>query len=201
MAIDTETNHANEAVDLLVSQFRDSEKIRAIIAALVGPLQTTEDDLQALLTDRAVSVAEGVQLDGDGDIVGQPRGGRIDDAYRVAIRSRIQLNLSSGTVEQLYGILMPILGDGYTSQIVELFPKDLMFIVSGALETATATYLAEVLELARSAAVGAAFIYSEVEDADTFFFASGDVAESSSTQGLANDAQTTGGKFADVIEA
>ncbi len=86
-------------------------RIEQLIAILIAPFQVLENTLQDLLTQRAVDTAIGAQLDRLGVIVGQPRLGLLDDAYRIYIRARIATNRSNGTTEDLIKIAKLIIND------------------------------------------------------------------------------------------
>ena len=64
-------------------------------------VQEVEDAVYQILTDTVLETAEGAQLDGLGEIVGEERAGRDDATYRIAIRTRIAINLSEGTIENI----------------------------------------------------------------------------------------------------
>lgn len=72
--------------------------IKKLLRGLVSPVQTLEDQLQLLFTERSVNTAIGEQLDVLGRVVGQDRGGMVDDDYRRLIRARISVNRSKGTI-------------------------------------------------------------------------------------------------------
>jgi hypothetical protein len=78
--------------------------IKKLLRELVTPIQVLEQTLQSLLTDRSVTTAEGEQLDVIGRVVGQERGGMVDDDYRRIIRARISVNRSKGTVADVIGV-------------------------------------------------------------------------------------------------
>ena len=66
-------------------------------------------------------VAEGQQLDNLGEIVGETRQGRSDEDYLIAIRAKIKLNISSGTIEDVLAVAA-LVEDGFTYVTEELFP-------------------------------------------------------------------------------
>lgn len=90
-------DHTSLALSRLASQFDNSPKLRALLAAIVGPLHTIESDADDLREKRWIDTAQGAQLDGLGAIVGEPREGRSDEDYREAIRFRVFINVSKGT--------------------------------------------------------------------------------------------------------
>src|SRR5512133_111299 len=98
------TDHGDRAAARLLQQYRDGASIPALVRALSGGLQQVEDVLWDIRLRRAVSAAEGVQLDVLGRIVGQPREGRTDAVYRIWILARVRLNKGSGRPEDLLGV-------------------------------------------------------------------------------------------------
>lgn len=79
-------------------------RLETLLSVLVTPMQRLENALYQLLIQRTVDLAVGVQLDVLGRIVGQPRGGLIDNVYRRIIRARIATNRSTGKREELLNI-------------------------------------------------------------------------------------------------
>lgn len=102
--------HLEEALAQLAQQFHDKPNIAALLAAFIEQIQDLEDVLVSLHDLRNIDVASDTQLDGIGLIVGEGRGGRDDPSYRSAIRARISLNNSSGTIEELIALARAIVG-------------------------------------------------------------------------------------------
>jgi hypothetical protein len=100
------TEHLDQAKAHLLEQFKASTNLRALLDTYVSQIQDIEDALYGLLLGRWLDNAEGVQLDGLGDIVGEARQGRTDTDYRLAIRVRIKINLCEGAPEQIIEIFV-----------------------------------------------------------------------------------------------
>ena len=66
----------------LVSQFQDSPNLRGLISALINGFDGLDETQNDLLTLRSVDTAQGVQLDGVGEIVGLLRPKTINDSGR-----------------------------------------------------------------------------------------------------------------------
>jgi hypothetical protein len=115
-------DHVARARNLIVEQFEDSEKFHGMIAAFSRQIQEIEDVIFDLRLKRYLSIAEGAQLDGIGDIVGELRAGRNDDDYRLAINFRIFINRSYGQMQVLSSFLSQSLEDGTPYVIEESFP-------------------------------------------------------------------------------
>lgn len=121
MTLGPVTDHVGEMLDVRTEQFRDKERFTNVLRTFGVQIQDIENALQQLIADRALDTAVGAQLDGIGEIVGEERAGRLDADYRVAIRTRISLNLSQGTPEDLISLAQAISG-GTNVELTELFP-------------------------------------------------------------------------------
>jgi len=123
-------DYAPIAVARLTGQFQNSPKLKALMAAIVGPLTTLETDADAVIADRWIDTAFGKQLDGCGAIVGEARQGRGDDAYRVAIKFRVFVNISKGTPTDLIRGLK-FLTDPTDCQYLEAYPATALLFTNG----------------------------------------------------------------------
>lgn len=110
MAFERKTTHVEEALAQLAEQFHDKPNVEGLLRDLLAGEQELEHVFWDLIDLRALDVAQGPQLDGIGDIVGERRQGRDDSSYRTAIRGRIVLNKSSGTTENIISIIRAIVG-------------------------------------------------------------------------------------------
>ena len=107
------TDHVEAATARLIAQFRSPKPVlHGMIRSYVEQLQELEDVLWDVINHRLLDPApgetvgaEGVQLDVLGKIVGQPRLGLSDVAYRSAIRLKVRVNRSRGSSEDLIEIL------------------------------------------------------------------------------------------------
>lgn len=73
MPLDLNQAHDEVAWSHWLAQFPDGSRLEALVRGLVGPLNGVQAAARELLDDRWLDTAEGVQLDGIGDIVGLPR--------------------------------------------------------------------------------------------------------------------------------
>lgn len=95
-------NHVEQALSRLIQQYKTAENLKSLLTAIVGPIQTIEDELGLMNTLRYLPDAEGVQLDNIGMIVGIARTpGQSDADYLQAIYGQIAINVSEGTPEQI----------------------------------------------------------------------------------------------------
>ena len=79
-----------------------------------------------------MAIAIGQQLDNIGEIVGETRQGRDDAEYLIALQARIKLNTSSGTIEDVIGV-MALVAPLFTVVTTELFPASFSIEVSTAI--------------------------------------------------------------------
>ena len=97
----------------LYAQFGSDPVINAIVTTILAPqFQDLEDSGQSLFTLTDIDASEGVNLDVIGRVVGQLRLGLDDPTYRLLLKARVLANKSSGTVNQIIGVLTQLLGSG-----------------------------------------------------------------------------------------
>jgi len=192
-------NRLEQALAKILTQFKGLPVMEGVIASYMEQIQELENVFIDLLLLRTLDNAEGAQLDGIGDIVGEPRLGRNDTDYKAAISGRIKINRQHSRIEDILTAMTLTLDEPY--ELTE-YPNA-KFIVR--LVTAwVATFpslgaLNAVLQRAKGGGVKAFFQYATVDDDKIFQFASGDTPEVDSNQGYANDGQTTGGTYSDIV--
>ncbi len=84
--------------------------LNALLAVILKQIQKAENALAQVILVRFLGFAEGVNLDAIGRLVGEPRLGKLDPAYRIAIRLRIFINGSKGTPEDIIHIARELTG-------------------------------------------------------------------------------------------
>lgn len=115
----------------LTSIFHEKPLITALTGAMVSQLYDIELVADQLKNERWIDVAIGKQLDGCGEIVGEPRLGRSDDDYRDAIYFRIFVNTSNATPNDLMQGLK-FLTKPDNIQYIEQYPATAMLFTDGA---------------------------------------------------------------------
>jgi hypothetical protein len=120
-----------EAVGRLAGQFQQSPKVKAMLEAIIGPLDTALADIDALKSERWIDSAIGKQLDGCGEIVGESRQERSDEEYREALRFRVFVNISNGVPKDLIRALDYIVG-GDDQQYMEARSATAILFSNGA---------------------------------------------------------------------
>jgi len=105
-------NYFERAIALLASQFQirnpdgSPTNLQKVVKALCMEAQVLNEQQQLLITMRYLNTAEGVQLDGLGQILGLPRvPGQTDQSYREDLQFQIFVNQSNGTPEEVIFIL------------------------------------------------------------------------------------------------
>ena len=105
------TDHVARAQARLLTQFRDSEKLNALLEALVIEVQLSEDVIFDVILLRYLDVAEGVNLDIIGRIVGRERLDVSSDAeYRELLRVQIRANQSDCGAEDIIYVASELVG-------------------------------------------------------------------------------------------
>ena len=118
------------AVDRLTGQFAESPKLRALTAAIVSMLADLEIAADDLREKRLIDTAEGVQLDGCGAIVGEPRNGLSDEDYRARLKFRIFANTSRATPADMIKALKFLTSPG-DCQYLEAYPATALLFTDG----------------------------------------------------------------------
>lgn len=89
------------ARERLAGGIRKKPLVQALVSALPNQLTALENVFDQLKNERSLDTAIGIQLDRLGDIVGESRLGRNDEAYRRALRLRVFINISKGRPSDL----------------------------------------------------------------------------------------------------
>lgn len=88
-----------------MAQYRGQPRIEALTSVYLGKVQQAEDDVAEIYYGRLLANATGIRLDVIGKLVGEPRLGRLDAAYRTAIGVRVLVNRSQGKGPDIVAIL------------------------------------------------------------------------------------------------
>jgi hypothetical protein len=121
MALVHITDHQIRAARRLIRQYRNATNLPALISALTAEDQVLEDVVWGMFVE-TIESATAAQLDVYGRIVNQPREGRDEATYRLWIRTRVQINRSSGTIPQLVDILTALVAGTTYVHLEEQFP-------------------------------------------------------------------------------
>ena len=185
-------DHNQQAKDRLLEQYKGSVTMQGFVDALVNQVQELEG-VYCDLEDKRLNIdlAEGVQLDLIGDLVGQPREGRTDPEYRIRLKARIIQNIAEGEPEVIIQVVKLISG----ATLVHLQDAGLGGFLIGINLTTLPEPAREELyqntQLVAGAGIRLDWIYCS-DPVDPFAFAGGLLGFGFSSTG----APLTGGKFA-----
>ncbi len=206
MSVTHVTDHADRMVDLLLQQFKSKPNFEALLRAWSVTIQAVEDMLYDMFTKRSVDTAFGKQLDILGGIVGESRNTRDDEPYRIAIKTKILRNVSSGTPDSI--LLAFDLLTGPTDQTFtynESYPAevDLYFQSPTGFDYTTGQAYADVLHDLLPAGVGYNLVWPVTGSGSTFRFSLNDsTVETSGTVGFGTTASASvGGRLAGALGA
>jgi len=172
---DMAADHNALALARLAQYLKGQPNVAALLGVATGRNQLIEEALQALLSDRVLTVAYGELLDVLGSIVKQPRNGMVDDDYRRWIGARIQIYRSSGTAIEILNVFEPIAPAGATLRIRDEYPAGFTLEIDNVVTTVVlALLLAVMLRLMRAAGVRGLLEWYESADVFTFDGAAGD---------------------------
>lgn len=95
------TTITTDAAALVTQQFVDDPVLQGLLKTWTCRLQILEDAFYGIINARKFDTAVNDQLDQWGAVVNEPRNGRVDNVYRVAIAIRIVVNKSRGRAEDV----------------------------------------------------------------------------------------------------
>ena len=170
-------SYCASASELLLWQFRDKPKIRALLCSLVAPYDRMEAALWGILTRvLPLDQAEGANLDLWGRVLNAPRRGLDDDKYRVRLRVRMLALRSNGRTEEIYAILRMALGQGADVKVYDAPPATVVVEVGEPL-SADAWIYSDILTAVKGGGVRLVFITNVSDDTNVFTFDDGSGAD------------------------
>lgn len=192
------TDHAGTATDRLLEEFHHLPRFEVLLEDLVAMLQPIEDLAWDLLQERYLFTVNGAgpaigeQLDGLGEILGEPRSGRGDDEYRTFLQIRILVNNSDGIWDDLHAILdlLPLV----VHEAEEIYPAHIWIEAN---ETDYGYQAWAYLREAKAAGVGLTMILSRFTAANVFTLGLGG-EQQNAAKGLGGEYVSTGGRLAGV---
>ena len=128
--------HVAEGLANVISQFQGSPKMLSVLEVFLVQIQELEDAFAEILSETTLDDSVGLQLDNLGAIVGEPRSGRSDLQYRTAIRARIGLNTSEGTIEDVIALALSVAGAALGVTVTELFPAGFLATIDDPIDPA-----------------------------------------------------------------
>jgi hypothetical protein len=191
------TTHVTDGLKRLLWQFRDQPNIRAIVQSYLEEIQELEDVLYSLIVERYVQTAVGVQLDGIGRVVGEPRQNRTDTDYRVAVIGRIARNKAHSRIEDILALFLLLLPT-HTFELIEGITAEFILRIVEALVPTThpsPEVLAAQLHDAKGGGIHVTLIWSEYPESNTFTTADGSVLQADTLRGTADAPPSTIGGY------
>lgn len=120
------TDHVARARGKILSQFRRSPILRAIVSIRARRWQEIEDAAWEVADAQTIEGAIGVGLDQIGTLVGRGRNDALDALYRIALRAQIRINRAHGKIRDTLDVL--VLSTGGTAELSE--PGPAAYVVS-----------------------------------------------------------------------
>ena len=153
MQVEKTQTHNEDALDRLIGQYRNSERLKGIISALCKQIQELEDGGDSMLEKLNIDTAEDMLLDNIGKIIGQARMGFSDEVYRVLIYTRIAINISGGVPENLISIFR-IITQSETVDFREIFPASIQIMADREIPASIVNAVKNAVRNALPAGVG-----------------------------------------------
>lgn len=186
-----ETGHVAVGLARLARQFR-KPVIQAILTSWLAEVQEIEDAFWALII-LGIDNAQGAHLDQLGALLGEPRLGLGDLAYRNLVRARAVSNRSRGNYTDVRDTLRACL-DGVNYTLDPSYPAGLLGDLATFPGAGLPPRIGALVRRAAAAGVGTVLVSPAVAG-DTFAFAEGDDVEVD-TEGFADTDMGTGGALA-----
>lgn len=114
-------NHKDEAIELLLSQYSDSDNVQLLLESWLTPVQDLEDSLIEFMDHNGITTAYGSMLDVIGGWFGVDRLGREDNEYRTELLGQSVLEKVDGTTERFLEAFRVITNSEYVT-FEEYFP-------------------------------------------------------------------------------
>lgn len=115
------TNHEEQALDRLITQYKGKTNIEGVIKTVTTQIQEIETMFFQILDDTVLSTAVGQQLDNLGELLNQDRGSLDDDDYRAVLSATIAQYNSEATMEDIINIFGSLV-NATSIQVGEIFP-------------------------------------------------------------------------------
>lgn len=153
-------NYVQQAQDLLLYQFRNSPNILKYVEIFQNQIQELELEYFSLLEALGIESATDYALDVIGKEIGELRDGRNDEDYRSAILTKVFINNSSGTPEDVIAAAKQITGASRVNYSAE-YPAGIV------LEVLDAEYVSKAPTIKKTIPVGVDLIFGNTLDIDT----------------------------------
>jgi hypothetical protein len=159
-------DHVDRSILQLIEVFRKPRN-REWLRTGVGQVQEAEDALWQLYNAFDLETAEGVVLDLIGNILNERRDGRLDPDFRAALRARVLVNQSDGSLEAMLAVLValvPSLEDAGSVTVEEQYPAGLRFEILADLAGVSPTTISRMMRQAKPAGVRLSITVADLAD-------------------------------------
>lgn len=196
-------SYIKRGLALVITQLQGKTKFESLLSSYLAEMDEIETALWQIQEERWLDTAEGEQLDGIGRIVGSARNGASDDRYRLRLRARILILLSSGTIPEILAVFRLLIDESASLTYTAFYPAAYQVRVDGqALEDFELIELSDALTETCPAGVNAQLRYQVSDDEDTFTFSASSSLESDASAGFGDTSNAaTGGEFSGVALA
>ena len=172
----------------------------ALLGTYLAQVQLLEDSAWDVYIGTMLPAASGDALDMIGELVGEARKGRDDALYRLWIAARVRLSTSSGRPRDIYAIIRAVVPASMPISLSEYFPGDFMIDLLGAVDGQMALEIATILHESNAAGVRVEVLLALSPPGETFTLTDTSAApDIDPMRGLADTAQTSGGKLVGVL--
>lgn len=170
--IEPVSDHVAQGIARLLEQYKRSTRFIALLTVYLERTQALEDALWEVLELRSIDTGFGIILDHIGKILNEPRGGLIDDDYRILLRAKVKVLKSSGTGNQLIEIGDLSIPGGYTFTLADMGNATLLVTIVEPVAFTPGVFQRNLLH-AKSGGVKLIFEFSTASAAETFRWTDG----------------------------
>jgi len=152
-------DHEAEALEEGISRLWTSPTLRALLAALSGPIQALESLMLGTSLAGSLDSATGRDLDLLGGLIGEFRRGLPDSEYRRILRGAVWAARSSTTRDEIIDLFRLLLGDEGSVEYYDRYPAniELVYLRADELTDRFKNRVARLIEDALPLGVGARF--------------------------------------------
>jgi hypothetical protein len=154
-------NHVQQGLARLISQYQSATLFKTWLGIYLGVCQDIEDCLWEVLEKRNIDSGIGVQLDNIGKILNRPRGGLVDDDYRIALRCEIAILRSTGTADDIFTVGSLAIPLGFSFGLTDLGDAALLVTFNG-VPTFNVLAFFQAINRARQGGVKLLFLFAPV---------------------------------------
>jgi hypothetical protein len=163
----TPIDHNAKSIERLLTQYKSTPNLKAILASFIEQAQGIEDMMQGFEPGLGLPTAIGQQLDNLGVTLGQPRQGVDDDTYRILLYTKIVQNFSEGNIETLIDIYSVLMGSS-TIILQEIYPAGFMMMAIDPAPIGEEDLIALAIQEAKVAGVGIGWLAIAISPAFVF---------------------------------